>query len=434
MKQAKVIVVGGGAAGMMAAGRAAERGAEAFLLEKTESPGKKLLITGKDRCNFTNSAELDAFIREFGNKGNFLYPAFFNFFNEDLKKFFEGLGVKSKVERGGRVFPASDRSEDIHKALLNYMKSGRVNLLYETRVKDLVVRKGRVSAVKTKADEAIGCSSVILCTGGVSYPGTGSTGDGYKIAKKHGHTITELSPALVPLETKEEWPKELQGLSLENVRVTAKCSYKKIAEEFGDMLFTHFGVSGPIILSMSKKIGKWLANKNPPLSPFSEGGDKKDSVERSSVVLIIDLKPALDLEKLDQRLRRDLIKYSNKTFGNSLDDLLPKSLIPVIVRFSFIPEDKPANTITRKERRYLAELLKALPFEISKTRPIEEAIITSGGIALEEIDNRTMESKIVKGLYFAGEVVDLDAPTGGYNLQMAFSTGRLAGESASRNS
>ena len=433
MKDAKrVIIVGGGAAGMMAAGRSAERGAEAFLLEKTESPGKKLLITGKDRCNFTNSAELDAFIREFGNKGNFLYPAFFNFFNEDLIRFFEGLGVKSKVERGGRVFPVSDKSEDIHKALLNYMKSGNVNLLYETRVKDLVVRKGRVSAVKTKADEAIGCSSAILCTGGLSYPGTGSTGDGYKIAKKHGHTIAEPRPALVPLETKEEWPKELQGLSLENVRVTAKCDGKKIAEEFGDMLFTHFGVSGPIILSMSKKIGQWLANKNPSLSHFSKGGDKKDSVERDSVVLIIDLKPALDLEKLDQRLRRDLIKYSNKAFGNSLDDLLPKSLIPVIVKFSFIPEDKPANLITRKGRRYLAELLKALPLEISKTRPIEEAIITSGGVALEEIDNRTMESKIVKGLYFAGEILDLDAPTGGYNLQMAFSTGRLAGESAAK--
>jgi len=415
----RVVVIGAGPAGMMAAGRAAECGAEVVLLEKTNSLGNKLLITGKDRCNFTNSNELDIFIRKFGNKGNFLYPAFYNFFNEDLVNFFETLGVRSKIERGGRIFPVSDSAEDIQKALLKYIKNTGVQVITGNKVKDVIKRNGRVCGVRTEKGiefresnkkSSLPPFSVILCTGGMSYPGTGSTGDGYRIAQKLGHTIVPLRPALVPLETKEEWPKKLSGLSLENIRAIARASGRKIAEEFGDMLFTHFGVSGPVILSMSKIICRAL--------------------ERGNVIISIDLKPALSFEKLDLRIQRDFQKYSNKIFSNCLNDLLPKSLIPVIVKLSCIPEGKPVHSITRQERLNLVKLLKELSIEIVRTRPIAEAIVTSGGISLEEVDNHTMESKIVKGLYFAGEILDLDGPTGGYNLQMAFSTGRLAGESA----
>lgn len=408
----KVIVIGGGPAGMMAAGRASEFGASVALLEKTDSLGSKLLITGKDRCNFTNISAIKEFIEKFGNKGNFLYPAFYNFFNEDLAAFLESFGVPSKTERGGRMFPVSDKSEDVLKAMEKYMEKAGVSITLGTGLKEIICSKGEVQAVKTKKNDEIHCSSVILCTGGLSYPETGSTGDGYKIAKKLGHTVIEQKPALVPLETKEKWTRDIPGLSLENVNVIAKCGTKKIAEEFGDMLFTHYGVSGPVILMMSREVGRWL--------------------EKGPVILSIDLKPALDLEKLDDRVQRDFRKFSNKSFGNSLDDLLPKSLIPAVIALSFIPENKVVNTITREERRFLSGLLKALPVEISATRPIDEAIVTSGGIALDEIDHRTMGSKIIKGLYFAGEVLDLDAPTGGYNLQMAFSTGRLAGESAAK--
>ena len=412
-----VIVVGGGAGGMMSAGRAAECGAKVILFEKTSSLGNKLCITGKDRCNFTNTAPLKEFISKFGKKGSFLYPAFYNFFSEDLIKFFENLGVKSKVERGGRVFPVSDRADDVQKALLKYLKKNGVQIILGNRTKDVLVQNGRVCGVKTDKvlnfeKSSLSPFSVILCTGGMSYPDTGSTGDGYRIAQKVGHTIVEPKPALVPLETVEKWPKELSGLSLENVNVIAKCNSQKITEEFGDMLFTHFGVSGPIILTMSKTIGEYL--------------------KKGRVFLFIDLKPALSIEKLDGRIQRDFSKYSNKIFANALNDLLPKSLIPVIVRLSSIPEDKPVHSITSEERKRLVELLKDLRLEISRTRPISEAIITNGGVALEEVDNKTMESKIVKGLYFAGEILDLDAPTGGYNLQEAFSTGYIAGESAAK--
>lgn len=409
----KIIIIGGGAAGMMAAGRAAECGTKVTLLEKTNSLGNKLLITGKDRCNFTNTAPLKEFISKFGKKGNFLYPAFYNFFNEDLIKFFKKLNVPSKEERGGRVFPQSDRSKDIQNALVHYVKKSGVEICLRKSVKEIVTEGKSICAVKTKDDEIMECDRIILCTGGMSYPATGSTGDGYNIAQKLGHTIIQLRPALVPLDTAEKWVRELQGLTVKNVNVNAKDNNgKKICEEFGDMLFTHFGVSGPIILSMSKKIG--------------------ENLERSRVFLHIDLKPALNFEKLDLRIQSDFKKYSNKLFSNALDDLLPKSLIPVIVQLSSIPKDKVVHSITKQERLDLVKLLKSLRLEVSRTYPITAAIITNGGISLKEVDHHTMESKFIKGLYFAGEILDIDATTGGYNLQMAFSTGRLAGESASK--
>ncbi len=408
----KVVIIGGGAAGMMAAGRAAECGAKVTLLEKTDSLGNKLLITGKDRCNFTNTAPLKEFIAKFGKKGSFLYHAFYNFFNEDLREFFKKFNVPSKEERGGRIFPQSDKSEDIQGALVHYIKKSGVKILLGKSVKEIIRRGKSVCAAKTKDDEIIECDRVILCTGGMSYPGTGSAGDGYRIAKKLGHTIVHPRAALVPLDTVEKWTNELSGLTLENISAKAMYGQKKICEEFGDMLFTHFGVSGPIILSMSKKIA--------------------ESLESGKVFLHIDLKPALSFEKLDLRVQRDFVKYSNKAFRNALDDLLPKSLIPIIVRLSNILEDKPVHSVTREERIKLVTLFKDLRLEVSRAHPIEEAIITSGGVVLEEVDNHTMESRLVKGLYFAGEILDLDAPTGGYNLQMAFSTGRIAGESAAK--
>jgi len=410
MNKKFIIVIGGGPAGMIAAGRAADSGARVTLIEKTQALGNKLLMTGKDRCNFTNVMEIDGFIKKFGKKGAFLYPAFYNFFNDQLRAFFKKMSVPSKEERGGRVFPESDKSEDIKGALLNYMKKTGVKTLFQKQVKDILVKRKTVYGIKTKENEIIECDAVILATGGMSYPTTGSTGDGYKFAEKLGHTIVKPRPALVALDTGENWAVELQGLTLENVTAMAESGGKKIAEEFGDMLFTHFGVSGPIILTMSKKIGIAL--------------------ETGKVFLHMDLKPALTFEKLDERLQRDFAKYSNKMFCNSLDDLLPQSLIPVIVKLSRIPPDIMSHSILREERLALVKLLKDLKIEISRTHDISEAIITSGGVALEEIDNHTMESKIIKGLYFAGEVVDLDAPTGGYNLQEAFSTGWLAGESA----
>lgn len=403
----KVVVIGAGPAGLMAAGRAAERGLDVILAEKNDRVGKKILISGKGRCNITNSTDIEGLIENVPGNGNFLYSAFYTFSNQDLIDFLEGYGLKTKVERGGRVFPESDKSSDVVDVLLKFIKKTGVRLMLNTAVKDLITEDNCVRGVVTEDGKAMECDSVIIATGGASYPGTGSTGDGYRMAEKLGHTIVDLKPSLVPLLAKQEWVKELQGLSLKNVEITVKSkSGRKLYTDFGEMLFTHFGVSGPVILSASRHLLDY---------------DYKD------VKLIIDLKPALTEEKLDARLQRDFEKYSRKQFKNSLDELLPQKLIPVIVDLSGIPSDKFVNQITRDERRSLVRLLKNLEIEIVGSRPLKEAIVTAGGVSTDEINPSTMESKLIKGLFFAGEVIDVDAYTGGFNMTIAFSTGHLAG-------
>jgi len=403
----KVVVIGAGPAGLMAAGRAAERGLDVILAEKNDRVGKKILISGKGRCNITNSTDIEGLIENVPGNGNFLYSAFYTFSNQDLIDFLEGYGLKTKVERGGRVFPESDKSSDVVDVLLKFIKKTGVRLMLNTAVKDIITEDNCVRGVVTEDGKAMECDSVIIATGGASYPGTGSTGDGYRMAEKLGHTIVDLKPSLVPLLAKQEWVKELQGLSLKNVEITVKSkSGRKLYTDFGEMLFTHFGVSGPVILSASRHLLDY---------------DYKD------VKLIIDLKPALTEEKLDARLQRDFEKYSRKQFKNSLDELLPQKLIPVIVDLSGIPSDKFVNQITRDERRSLVRLLKNLEIEIVGSRPLKEAIVTAGGVSTDEINPSTMESKLIKGLFFAGEVIDVDAYTGGFNMTIAFSTGHLAG-------
>jgi len=403
----KVVVIGAGPAGLMAAGRAAERGLDVILAEKNDRVGKKILISGKGRCNITNSTDIEGLIENVPGNGNFLYSAFYTFSNQDLIDFLEGYGLKTKVERGGRVFPESDKSSDVVDVLLKFIKKTGVRLMLNTAVKDIITEDNCVRGVVTEDGKAMECDSVIIATGGASYPGTGSTGDGYRMAEKLGHTIVDLKPSLVPLLAKQEWVKELQGLSLKNVEITVKSKRgRKLYTDFGEMLFTHFGVSGPVILSASRHLLDY---------------DYKD------VKLIIDLKPALTEEKLDARLQRDFEKYSRKQFKNSLDELLPQKLIPVIVDLSGIPSDKFVNQITRDERRSLVRLLKNLEIEIVGSRPLKEAIVTAGGVSTDEINPSTMESKLIKGLFFAGEVIDVDAYTGGFNMTIAFSTGHLAG-------
>lgn len=405
----KVAVIGAGAAGLLAAGRAAERGLDVILVEKNDRVGKKLLISGKGRCNITNNAGIEGLIENTPGNGSFLYSAFYNFSNMDLIEFLNQRGLQTKVERGGRIFPVSDSARDVVQTLHKYATDSGVKLLLKSPVKEIGVNNGKVSNVKLKDNTHIDCDSVILATGGASYPGTGSTGDGYQIARRLGHTIVDLKPSLVPLLAEEEWVKELQGLSLKNVEITIiNKKGKRVYSDFGEMLFTHFGVSGPIILSSSRHI-------------LSYG--------YRDVKLVIDLKPALDEETLDNRIIRDFEKFSRKQYGNSLDELLPQKLIPVIIELSGIPAEKPVNQITKDERHKLVSLLKNLEINIAGSRPIDEAIVTAGGVCTDEINPSTMESKLVKGLYFAGEIVDVDAYTGGFNLTIAFSTGYLAGTS-----
>lgn len=403
----RVIVIGAGAAGMMAAGRAAERGLKTILIDRNKKPGRKLAITGKGRCNITNSADIQSIIDNTPGNGNFLYSALYNFSNEDIINFFNRNGVPTKIERGGRVFPLSDRAEDVVECLFAYVNKNNAEVMFNTRVKKINVSDGQVTGITTESGRQIECSSVVLATGGCSYPGTGSTGDGYEMAKEVGHSITQLKPSLIPLIVKEEWVKELQGLTLKNVKITLyNKRKKKIYDDFGEMLFTHFGVSGPLILSASRHVLDY---------------GYKD------VELVIDLKPALTEEKLDERVQRDFHNFSNKQFKNALNNLLPKKLIPVIVKLSGIQPDKPVNQITKEERRNLVNCLKKLSLNIIGSRPLNEAIVTAGGVSVDEINPSTMESKIVKGLYFAGEIIDVDAYTGGFNLTIAFSTGYLAG-------
>lgn len=407
-----VVVVGAGAAGMMAAGFAAQNGCKVTVIEKNLRVGRKLMITGKGRCNITNHCDVQTFITSVPCNGRFLYSAIHQFSPQDTIDFFEQYGLKTKTERGNRVFPQSDKAMDVVDALHDFMTKAGCKLLHGT-VKKIIINDGHAAGVVTEEGKEISADAVIVTCGGMSYPGTGSTGDGYLLAKQAGHTIIPPVPSLVPLVTQEEWCKDLQGLSLRNVSVKLTDNFENqvVYEDFGEMLFTHFGVSGPIILSASSH----MRNR-----------------KENSYSLTIDLKPALSFEQLDARLQRDIAKNLNKDFINSLGELLPKKMIPVIVRLSEIPADVKCNQITREMRLNLAKLLKNLVIRVQGFRPIEEAIITSGGVSTTEINPKNMESKLVKGLYFAGEVIDVDGYTGGFNLQIAFSTGWLAGNSARR--
>jgi len=386
----------------MAAGVASQNGRKTVLIEKNSILGKKLLITGKGRCNVTNGADISEFFDFIVKNPRFLYSAFYNFTNLDVINFFEDKGIKLKEERGKRIFPVSDRSNDILTGLKKHIKDVTV---IHGKATGLVIEENAVKGVSLSDGTVIGCESVVLATGGVSYPLTGSTGEGHKLAKKHGHSVTELKPALVPLVLYGKYPKLLEGLSLRNISVKLYDENKKeLYSDFGEMLFTKNGVSGPVILSMSS---------------FVEDNKK--------MTLSIDLKPALDEEKLEKRILSDFEKFANKNFSNSLNELLPKKLIPVVVELSGINPDTKVNQITRAERKTLVGLLKNLSFEIKSKGDIEEAIITDGGISVKEINPKTMESKIINGLFFAGEIIDVHGYTGGFNLQIAFSTGYTAG-------
>ena len=406
----RVIVIGGGASGMMAAITAAENGAEVILLEKNDRLGKKILITGKGRCNVTTDKDTDEIIRSFVHNGKFLYTALSSFSNQQVKYFFEEAGVPLKVERGERVFPVSDQSKDIVNALRRKMQEAGVDVWLNATVKEVLVEDGRVSGVQLVNGQKLLADHVIVATGGASYPGTGTTGDGYHFARKTGHTVVNLRPSLIPLECAEGYVKALQGLSLKNVNFTIETSQgKKLIQDFGEMLFTHFGISGPIVLSCSyKAVDYWQKNKEP-------------------LTGIIDFKPALSPEKLDARILRDIEEQKNKQLKNALHGLMPSKLIPVFIQKSGISPDKAMHQITREERQKMVELLKNFRFTITKARPIEEAIVTAGGVSVKQVSPKTMESKLVPGLYFTGEVLDIDGMTGGFNLQAAFSTGYLAG-------
>ncbi len=410
MNNCDLIVVGAGASGLMAAGTAAERGRKVLLIDKNEKNGRKLMITGKGRCNVTNNCGLiNDLIANVPANGRFLYGAFTRFSHLDTMEFFENLGVPLKVERGNRVFPVSDKASDIVDALTYFNEKSGVERI-QGRVKEVLTKDGKVTGVLLESGERYSSHNVLIAAGGLSYPKTGSTGDGYRMAESLGHTVTPLKPSLVPLVCHENWCTDCMGLSLKNSRITVteKESYKEVYTDFGEMLFTHFGVSGPMILSAS--------------AHMKNLGEKK-------YIISIDLKPALTHEQLDRRIQSDFREFSKKVLINSLGNLLPRKLIPVIVRLSRIPPMTPTSQITREQRQTLTDLLKNLTVTAVDFAPIEEAVITSGGVSVKEIDPKTMESKLVKGLYFAGEVIDVDAYTGGFNLQIAFSTGRLAGMS-----
>ncbi|MCD8123233.1 MAG: NAD(P)/FAD-dependent oxidoreductase [Clostridiales bacterium] len=405
----RVVIVGGGAAGMMAAIAAAEAGHTVRLLEKNEKLGKKLFITGKGRCNLTNACDTEELFRHVVSNPRFLYSSFYRFGNSDVMDFMEKGGCPLKTERGNRVFPVSDKSSDVIRVLANRLHELGVQVSLHTEVSDILTEQGRACGVRLKKDRrVIPADAVVVATGGLSYPSTGSTGDGYRFARTLGHTVTKLSPALVPFETLEPTEK-LQGLSLRNIRVKILNGSRVLYEEFGEMLFTHFGVSGPVLLSASSYVAAAL--RTGPLT------------------LSIDLKPALSAEQLDARILRDFEERKNRQFGNSLGRLLPSKLIPVVVDATGIDSDKKVNEITRGERERLVSIGKDFRLTLTGLRDFNEAIITQGGVSVKEINPSTMESRKVPGLYFAGEVLDLDAVTGGFNLQIAWSTGRLAGES-----
>jgi predicted Rossmann fold flavoprotein len=409
-----IIVIGAGAAGMLAAYTAARAGARVLLLERNQTVGRKLFITGSGRCNLTNQCDTNELVAQTPGNGRFLYSVLQRFGAAEVMNFFETeLGVPLKVERGRRVFPVSDKSRDIVNGLEQGLQKLGVKIITGQRVMAILLEPGgRATGVKCEDGGKFAAPCVILATGGASYPGTGSTGDGYRLAQAVGHTLIPLAPSLVPLETAEPWPQTVEGLTLNNINVTSYYEAKKLDAEFGDLLFTGFGVSGPIILSLSRQIAPLVLRKP------------------GSVTLQLDLKPALSEEELDRRIQKDFAKFIRKVFKNALDELLPKSLIPVMIDLVQIDPQKPVHQITKEERSQLVRLFKQLPLTIEKPRPLAEAIVTAGGISTKEINPKTMESKIVPGLFLAGEVVDVDAYTGGYNLQIAFSTGYAAGLAA----
>lgn len=405
--KADVVVIGAGPAGMMAAYAAAGQGADVLLLEKNEKTGKKLRITGKGRCNLTNNSDVREVMANIPGESRFLYSALTAFPPERVMGFFEDHGLPLKTERGKRVFPQSDQANDVANLMQRLCRESGVSIL-RAEAKGISLHDGAVSGVKIQ-DETVSCKACIVCTGGLSYPLTGSTGDGYRFAKAAGHTVTPLRPSLVPLESPDPCCARLQGLSLKNVELRVYENDRLLCREQGEMLFTHFGVSGPLVLSASSRMRHF---------------------DRAAYRLEIDLKPALDEKMLDLRIQRDLKKYQNKEFRNALCDLMPHAMIPELVRLTEAPEALRANEVTRETRLRLLRNLKAFPIEVSGTRPYAEAIVTAGGVSTKEINPRSMQSKLISGLYFAGEVLDLDAYTGGFNLQIAWSTGRLAGISA----
>lgn len=406
----KVAIIGGGAAGLLAGITAAQNGAEVTIYEKMRQPGKKMLITGKGRCNITNACEIPDFVKNLPGNGRFLNSALHRFTNDDIVFLLESNGLPTKVERGGRIFPVSDKAKDVVDTLVKIFTENGGKLQTETKVIDIISKDGKVTGVKT-INGVYPADCIILAAGGASYPGTGSDGGGAKLAAKLGHTIVPLKPSLVPLESDYPYVDALQGLSLRNVQATLTADDEKIGSEFGEMLFTHFGVSGPIILSLSNLAAQAL----------SAGKD---------VELHLDLKPALSEEKLDARIQRDFAQYSRKQLANGMKDLLPQRLIPVVCDMAYLDEDKYVNQISREERHRLLSTLKDFCVPITATRPLAEAIVTAGGVSVKEINPKTMESKLIQGLYFAGEVMDVDGYTGGYNLQAAFSSGHAAGEAA----
>ncbi len=408
----KVVIIGGGAAGLLAGIAAAENCADTLIIEKMRQPGKKMLITGKGRCNITNACEVQELIKNLPGNGRFLNSALRQFNNDAIVWLLESNGLETKVERGNRVFPVSDKAKDVVDTLVKVYNNAGGKLLVDTKVLEIVHQDGCVKGVKT-ASGFYEADAVILAAGGASYPGTGSDGGGAKLAAKVGHSIVPLKPSLVPLVSDYPYVDDLQGLSLRNVNATLLADGKKIAEDFGEMLFTHFGVSGPIILSLSNVAAEALA-------------------QNKAVDLVIDLKPALSNEKLDARIQRDFTEYSRKQLVNGMKDLLPQRLIPVVCDMAYLDEEKFINQISREERKRLVETLKNFVVPITGTRPIAEAIVTAGGVSVKEINPKTMESKLIKGLYFAGEVMDVDGYTGGCNLQAAFSSGYAAGTAASQ--
>lgn len=404
----KVLVVGGGAAGMFAAIFAAYNGNEVHLFEKNEKLGKKLFITGKGRCNITNAADMDTLFASVVTNSKFLYSSFYGYTNQDVIDFFERIGVKTKIERGNRVFPVSDHSSDVIAGLTKELHQLGVNIHLHAEVKE-VVAKEEFAHILLKNGQKVEGDACIIATGGFSYKTTGSTGDGYRFARELGHRVADIIPALVPLVIKEWYAKELQGLSLKNVQATIYDGNKKIYDDFGEMLFTHYGVSGPLMLSASSYIGKTLSDKE--------------------LQLVIDLKPALSMEQLDQRVIRDFEENKNKQFKNAIGKLFPSKLIPIMLELSEIDPDKKVHLISKEERQSFVSLIKNFTMTITGLRDFNEAIITKGGVNVKEINPSTMESKLVKGLYFIGEVLDVDALTGGFNLQIAWSTGYAAGNS-----
>lgn len=406
----KVIIIGAGPAGMMAAITARKNGDDVTILEKMRTVGRKLSITGKGRCNITNMVPIEDFFKNIPGNSKFLYSAFYSYTNENLISDLNALGVKTKIERGQRVFPASDNAMEIVEKLKREMDRLKIKTLVNTTVSSLIVRDEKVIGVKTNNGN-YDCDKVVIATGGKSYPLTGSTGDGYTLAKSVGHTIIEPKGSLVPIETYEK--NDMQGLSLKNISIVVMDGNRKVYDDFGEMLFTHFGLSGPVILSASSHILR-IKNLN-------------EKLRNKEITIHIDLKPALSEEKLDKRVQRDFEEHSKKQFKNCFDELLPAKMIPYIIKLSEVDEQKQIDQLTKEERQKVVKLLKNITFTMKGFRPIEEAIVTAGGVNVKEINPSTMESKLIKGLYFAGEVLDVDAYTGGFNLQIAFSTGFLAG-------